>query len=381
MQTKPKSFHAVLNGLRAAGLTVAVHNDCRVNGQASTFWLMTDKDMHAYKGEGATDREALLQIAVAWARQTLGVDDGAVKKLQDLIARNLERAQLVRQQNLAHFDAMNILVHERDEARAALAKYDPVETLAYVDTLRAEAESWLAWGNKAAGSACCTASELQTYLANQLAAPAELTREIESLQARLAETLAASRAEGEQHTREIQRLEESLAIERGKTPIDMTAPLTERLRLVRALEILGWPVGQEPELWAAEERRARSESESGLACRLRNIMSTCFDGSRSGGLAFQIEDMEESIPKFTSEWKANHRRWLELCSCLGFGRVAEVDAIAAEALELKRIRNIVDVDARKRHGDREGEPSWGVIADCVRPRLAAQAGQGDPGRA
>jgi hypothetical protein len=43
----------------------------------------------------------------------------------------------------------------------------------------------------------------------------------------------------------------------------------------------------------------------------------------------------------------------------------EVDAGAGEALELKRIRNIVDVDARKRHGDRDGEPSWAVIADCV----------------
>lgn len=246
----------------------------------------------------------------------------------------------------------------------------------------------------------------------------------------------------------IRRLEEDLAVERNKTPINMTAPLAERLRLVRALEILGWPVGQEPELWAeqraadtratcqqrddldVELRRAREETAAmrvawhavyleltrakadlaaieqrdvqvndgealdelmnqlagargkvsdlnaerdAAAKRLRDIMSTCFDGSRSGDLAFQLEDMEKWIPKFTSEWKANHRRWLDLCDRLGFdaldlsqhGRVAEVDAVAGPAFELRRIRAIVEDDARKRHGDREGEPSWGVIADCV----------------
>lgn len=123
----------------------------------------------------------------------------------------------------------------------------------------------------------------------------------------------------------------------------------------------------------AKFKEEREAADTKVAERLRNLMSTCFDGSRSGNLAFQLADMEEWIPKFTSEWKANHRRWLELCTRLGRdaldleqrGRVAEVDAIAGEALELKRIRSIVDEDARKRHGDREGEPSWGVIADCV----------------
>lgn len=37
----------------------------------------------------------------------------------------------------------------------------------------------------------------------------------------------------------------------------------------------------------------------------------------------------------------------------------------ADAYQLLRIRNIVDEDARARHGDLPGEPSWGVIADCV----------------
>ncbi len=119
--------------------------------------------------------------------------------------------------------------------------------------------------------------------------------------------------------------------------------------------------------------KEREAADTEVAERLRNLMSTCFDGSRSGDLAYQLADMEEWIPKFTSEWKANHRRWLELCTRLGLdaldleqhGRVAEVEAVAGDALELKRIRSIVDEDARKRHEAREGEPSWGVIADCV----------------
>lgn len=114
--------------------------------------------------------------------------------------------------------------------------------------------------------------------------------------------------------------------------------------------------GHEAAYLTARLKLDHEESNTKVAERLRRIMSTCFDGSRSGDLAFQLADMEEWIPKFTSEWKANHRRWLELCTRLGLdGRVAEVDAVAGEALELKRIR----------HGDREGEPSWGVIADCV----------------
>lgn len=124
---------------------------------------------------------------------------------------------------------------------------------------------------------------------------------------------------------------------------------------------------------ARGEVRDLNAERDATAKRLRDIMSACFDGSRSGDLAFQLADMEEWIPKFTSEWKANHRRWLALCDRLGFdaldlsqhGRVAEVDAVAGDALELRRIRAIVEDDARKRHGDREGEPSWGVIADCV----------------
>ncbi len=37
----------------------------------------------------------------------------------------------------------------------------------------------------------------------------------------------------------------------------------------------------------------------------------------------------------------------------------------ADAYQLVRIRNIVNEDARARHGDLPGDPSWGVVADSV----------------
>lgn len=53
--------------LRSAGLTVAVHNDYRLNGEAMTFWLFTTPDGRAIKGEGRTDLEALKQVELALA--------------------------------------------------------------------------------------------------------------------------------------------------------------------------------------------------------------------------------------------------------------------------------------------------------------------------
>lgn len=47
--------------LRAAGWTVAVHNDYRQDGQFHTFWIFT-KDNLCYKGEGLSDAAALDQI-------------------------------------------------------------------------------------------------------------------------------------------------------------------------------------------------------------------------------------------------------------------------------------------------------------------------------
>lgn len=53
--------------LRAMGLTVAVHNDYRLNGERHTFWLFTTADGRALKGEGKTDAEALDQVRSALA--------------------------------------------------------------------------------------------------------------------------------------------------------------------------------------------------------------------------------------------------------------------------------------------------------------------------
>lgn len=59
------------NDLRAAGLTVAVHNDYRQAGKNWTFWLFTakhDGQTIAINGEGNTDTEALDQVRGQWAR-------------------------------------------------------------------------------------------------------------------------------------------------------------------------------------------------------------------------------------------------------------------------------------------------------------------------
>jgi hypothetical protein len=47
--------------LRAAGWSVAVHNDYRLNGENMTFWLFTHGSF-AVKGEGRTDAEALDEV-------------------------------------------------------------------------------------------------------------------------------------------------------------------------------------------------------------------------------------------------------------------------------------------------------------------------------
>lgn len=97
-----------------------------------------------------------LDAWTTWARQTLGVDDGNTKELQDLIAKNLERAKTLSQENLAHFDAYRrdieshkdllakrdstiaVLRKEADEAQAeALAHFKDVKTARdEVDVLR-----------------------------------------------------------------------------------------------------------------------------------------------------------------------------------------------------------------------------------------------------
>jgi hypothetical protein len=65
-QPEPDSFSIQAEGcpddLRARGLMVAVHNDYRLHGKNHTFWLFTDNDDRAYKGEGLTDADALNEV-------------------------------------------------------------------------------------------------------------------------------------------------------------------------------------------------------------------------------------------------------------------------------------------------------------------------------
>jgi len=58
----------ILARLRANGWTVAVHNDYRLGGAPMTFWLFTHSSGVWTKGEGSTDREALIEA------ETLGAE-------------------------------------------------------------------------------------------------------------------------------------------------------------------------------------------------------------------------------------------------------------------------------------------------------------------
>jgi hypothetical protein len=65
------SIRSTPEDLRAAGLTVAVHNDYRQNDEPHTFWLMTYLDGQktiALKGEGMSDEAALDLIRAQWAK-------------------------------------------------------------------------------------------------------------------------------------------------------------------------------------------------------------------------------------------------------------------------------------------------------------------------
>lgn len=62
------SWYRRLTELRAAGWTVAVHNDYRQDGNLMTFWLLTREfpaiGTVAVKGEGETDELAVMQCAL-----------------------------------------------------------------------------------------------------------------------------------------------------------------------------------------------------------------------------------------------------------------------------------------------------------------------------
>lgn len=64
----------LLEALRGAGWSVAVHNDYRINGEAMTFWLFTHPCGRWIKGEGRTDAEALTAARAALAGVLTAVD-------------------------------------------------------------------------------------------------------------------------------------------------------------------------------------------------------------------------------------------------------------------------------------------------------------------
>lgn len=68
------------DALRAAGWSVAVHNDYRLKGEAHTFWLWTHPDGRWVKGEGRTDDEALSQCLSATQPDTGKVEAGGVER-------------------------------------------------------------------------------------------------------------------------------------------------------------------------------------------------------------------------------------------------------------------------------------------------------------
>jgi hypothetical protein len=57
--TLPPIATALLDGMRADGWSVAVHNDYTLGGDAYTFWLLTHPNGRYVKGESITDAEAL----------------------------------------------------------------------------------------------------------------------------------------------------------------------------------------------------------------------------------------------------------------------------------------------------------------------------------
>ena len=60
-----------LSLLRSRGWSVAVHNDYRLSGNRYTFWLLTHPSGRWVKGEGETDRMALLECQRQIDRRSL----------------------------------------------------------------------------------------------------------------------------------------------------------------------------------------------------------------------------------------------------------------------------------------------------------------------
>ena len=61
MSYEEHPLEVLLDAMREAGWTVAVHNDYRQNEKAMTFWLFTGPDGRFVKGEAESDREAVAE--------------------------------------------------------------------------------------------------------------------------------------------------------------------------------------------------------------------------------------------------------------------------------------------------------------------------------
>lgn len=66
-----------LREMRAAGWSVAVHNDYRQGGESFTFWLFTHPSGRWAKGEGRTDDDAVAQAHGAALAADAGNEQGA----------------------------------------------------------------------------------------------------------------------------------------------------------------------------------------------------------------------------------------------------------------------------------------------------------------
>lgn len=79
----------MLAKMRHDGWTVAVHNDYRLNGCRSTFWLFTHEASGRFvKGEGPTDTDA---VAAALSVAQLALVDPPVEVSQSQLADELIR--------------------------------------------------------------------------------------------------------------------------------------------------------------------------------------------------------------------------------------------------------------------------------------------------
>ena len=80
----PSADAAMVEALRKAGWSVAVHNDYRLSGEHHAFWLWTHPDGRYVKGEGRSDVEALTLCATAALdlASRAGVNDKRLLALQ-----------------------------------------------------------------------------------------------------------------------------------------------------------------------------------------------------------------------------------------------------------------------------------------------------------